>query len=69
VQAREMFVELEHPVWGTVKTTGTPLKLSETPGQVRWLAPMPGQHNEEIFMGLLGHSAEELARWRAEGVI
>ena len=69
VQAREMFVELEHPVWGAVKTTGTPLKLSETPGQVRWLAPMPGQHNEEIFMGLLGHSAEELARWQAEGVI
>jgi crotonobetainyl-CoA:carnitine CoA-transferase CaiB-like acyl-CoA transferase len=69
VKAREMFVELDHPVYGPVRTTGTPLKLSETPGQVRWLAPMPGEHNEEVFVGLLGHSREELARWQAEGVV
>jgi formyl-CoA transferase len=52
-----------------VKTTGTPLKLSETPGRVRWLAPMPGEHNEHVFVDLLGHSKEELARWRADGVV
>ena len=69
VQAREMFVELDHPTYGPVKTTGTPLKLSETPGQIRWLAPMPGEHNEDVFVGLLGHSREELARWQASGVI
>ncbi|HYS17176.1 MAG TPA: CoA transferase, partial [Candidatus Binatia bacterium] len=46
VQAREMFVELDHPTYGPLKTTGTPLKLSETPGRVRWLAPLPGEHNE-----------------------
>jgi CoA:oxalate CoA-transferase len=69
VRAREMFVEMEHPVYGPVKMTGTPLKLSETPGRVRQLAPMPGEHNEEIFVGLLGHSREELERWRAEGVV
>jgi crotonobetainyl-CoA:carnitine CoA-transferase CaiB-like acyl-CoA transferase len=69
VQAREMFVELPHPIYGPVKTTGTPLKLSETPGRVRWLAPMPGEHNEEVFVGLLGHSRSDLERWRAEGVV
>jgi crotonobetainyl-CoA:carnitine CoA-transferase CaiB-like acyl-CoA transferase len=69
VRAREMFVELDHPTYGPVKTTGTPLKLSETPGRVRWLAPLPGEHNEEVFVGLLGHSKDDLARWRAEGVI
>ena len=69
VQAREMFVELDDPVYGRVKTTGTPLKLSETPGRVRWLAPNPGEHNEDVFVGLLGHSPDELAKWRAEGVI
>src|SRR5712664_676521 len=69
VQAREMFVELDHPTYGKLKTTGTPLKLSETPGRVRWLAPNPGEHNEEVFVGLLGHSRDDLARWRAEGVI
>ena len=69
VQAREMFVETDHPVYGRLKTTGSPLKMSETPGRVRWLAPMPGDHNEEIFCGLLGHSKDELARWREDGVI
>ena len=64
-----MFVELDHPLFGPLTTTGTPLKLSETPGRVRRLAPMPGADNEEVLMGLLGHSAEELERWRAEGVI
>jgi CoA:oxalate CoA-transferase len=69
VQAREMFVERDHPVYGPLLTTGSPLKLSETPGRVRWLAPMPGEHNEDVFVGLLGHSRDDLARWRADGVI
>jgi len=56
-------------VFGRLKTTGTPLKLSETPGRVRSLAPSPGEHNEEVFVGLLGHSRDDLARWEAEGVI
>ena len=69
VQAREMFVEVDHPTHGPLTTTGTPLKLSETPGRIRWLAPMPGEHNEEVFVDLLGHSREDVARWHAEGVI
>jgi formyl-CoA transferase len=69
VQAREMFVELEHPAYGPLKTTGTPLKLSLTPGRVRWLAPMPGEHNETVFVDLLGNSRDDLARWQAEGVM
>jgi crotonobetainyl-CoA:carnitine CoA-transferase CaiB-like acyl-CoA transferase len=69
VEAREMFVAVDHPTYGLLKTTGTPLKLSETPGRIRWLAAPPGQHNEEVFVGLLGHSRADLARWQAEGVI
>jgi CoA:oxalate CoA-transferase len=69
VQAREMFVELQHATYGPVKITGTPLKLSETPGRVERLAPLPGEHNETIFVGLLGHSPDELARWREAGVV
>jgi formyl-CoA transferase len=69
VQAREMFVELQHSTYGPVKITGTPLKLSETPGRVERLAPLPGEHNEAIFVGLLGHSSDELARWQEAGVV
>jgi len=69
VQAREMFVETDHPTFGRLKTTGTPLKLSETPGRVKWLAPNPGEHNKDVFVDLLGHSLDDLAQWRAEGVV
>jgi crotonobetainyl-CoA:carnitine CoA-transferase CaiB-like acyl-CoA transferase len=69
IQAREMFVELEHPIYGPVTITGTPLKLSETPGRVERLPPLPGEHNEAIIVDLLGHSREDLVRWQAEGVI
>src|SRR5688572_6012825 len=69
VEAREMFVERDHPRYGRLKVTGTPLKLSETPGQIETLAPEPGEHNEEVFVGMLGHSKEELERWKAEGVV
>lgn len=69
IQAREMFVELEHPVYGPVKITGTPLKLSETPGRVERLAPMPGEHNEAVFVGMLGYTKEDLGRWQNEGVV
>jgi CoA:oxalate CoA-transferase len=69
IQAREMFVELEHPIYGPVKITGTPLKLSETPGRVERLAPMPGEHNEEVFVGMLGYTKDDLMRWQKEGVV
>jgi crotonobetainyl-CoA:carnitine CoA-transferase CaiB-like acyl-CoA transferase len=69
VRAREMFVDFDHPTYGPLKVTGTPLKLSETPGRVDRLAPVPGEHNEEIFVGMLGHSKEELATWESEGVV
>ena len=64
-----MFVELEHPTYGPVKITGTPLKLSATPARVERLAPLPGEHNEAIFVGLLGHAKDELQQWREAGVI
>jgi len=69
VKAREMFVEYDHPTYGPLKLTGTPIKMSETPGRIERLAPLPGEHNEEIFAGLLGHTKDELKRWQDEGAI
>lgn len=50
--AREMMVEMEHPVEGTVRGLGIPFKLSETPGQIRRAAPLLGEHTEEILSEL-----------------
>jgi crotonobetainyl-CoA:carnitine CoA-transferase CaiB-like acyl-CoA transferase len=44
-------------------------KLSETPGQVRWVGPRLGQHTDEVMHDLLGLSHEELASLRSDGVI
>jgi len=47
--ARDMIVDLEHPVAGAVKTIGLPVKLSATPGGVHRPAPVLGQHTVEVL--------------------
>jgi crotonobetainyl-CoA:carnitine CoA-transferase CaiB-like acyl-CoA transferase len=44
-------------------------RLTETPGRVKWLGPPMESHNEEVFRGLLGLSAAEIARLRSEDII
>ncbi len=61
VRAREMVVELEHPVAGLVKHLGVPVKLSATPGAVRTPAPTLGQHTAEVLTRF-GFSADEIAQ-------
>ena len=51
---RELYSELDHPVIGQYKFQNAPFKLSETPAVNISPAPMIGQHNQEIFEGLLG---------------
>jgi hypothetical protein len=44
--------------------------LSETPGTIRNAGPArPGQHNDDVYIGLLGRTAAELDALRAEEVI
>ena len=49
VTARDMVVELEHPLAGTTQNIGIPIKLSETPGSVRTAAPTLGQHTDAVL--------------------
>jgi formyl-CoA transferase/CoA:oxalate CoA-transferase len=69
VIARGALVECEHPVAGTVRVVGPPIRFSETPGTVRSPAPLLGQHTSEVLRTRLGMSEEDLARLRALGVI
>jgi crotonobetainyl-CoA:carnitine CoA-transferase CaiB-like acyl-CoA transferase len=68
VQARKMIVELETPEGRKVKQVGISVKLSETPGSIRSLAPTLGQHTEELMHGL-GYSDEQIEKWRADGSV
>jgi formyl-CoA transferase len=66
--AREMMVEMEHPVEGTVRGLGIPVKLSETPGKIQRAAPLLGEHTEEALMRL-AYSKEEIADLRERKII
>jgi crotonobetainyl-CoA:carnitine CoA-transferase CaiB-like acyl-CoA transferase len=57
---REMIVEVDQPVSGKVKLSGSVYKMSKTPGDRRMRVPDVGEHNEEIYRGLLGLHAEEI---------
>lgn len=67
--SREMIVEVEQPVSGKVKLSGSVFKMSGTPGDRRFPAPALGEHNEEIYTRLLGLSAREIKELKDDGVI
>src|SRR5262249_6747270 len=69
VRAREMVVELPHAKLGRIPVTGIPFKLSASPGEVEHLGPDLGQHNHEIYGGLLGLSVSDIGKLQADGVI
>jgi CoA:oxalate CoA-transferase len=69
VAARNMIIELEHPVAGRQKMPNTPLKFSQTPIDLQEPAPLLGQHTEQVLGEWLGLSVEELEALRAEGTI
>ena len=67
--AREMIVEVEHPVAGNFKMPGIPIKLSDTPGRIRTPAPVLGQHSAEILKEYLNYSTETVGKLIEEGVL
>lgn len=69
IRAREMLVETEHPEVGKVPLIGIPIKLSKTPGRIKTTVPALGEHNEEVYCGLLDYTDQELSQLKEEGVV
>ncbi len=65
---RQMVQEVEHPTLGKVKQPGIAIKLSETPGKVRSLAPIFGEHTEEILREL-GYTKPQIGELRKSNII
>jgi crotonobetainyl-CoA:carnitine CoA-transferase CaiB-like acyl-CoA transferase len=68
VRAREMIIDVKHPVYGTLREVASPIR---TAGAITTPAPAPGlgEHTEEILGRLLGYAPERIASLRAGGVI
>ncbi|MBI9043615.1 MAG: CoA transferase [Anaerolineaceae bacterium] len=69
IKAREMIVEIEHPVAGIMKMPGVPIKMSETPGSVRFPAPVLGEHTESILKEIFLLDEQEITNLKENGVI
>jgi formyl-CoA transferase len=67
--ARQAIVSTPHPQFGNLRMQNVAPRLSVTPGSVRTPAPELGQHNDEVYRGLLGLDPAQLDSLRASGVI
>jgi len=67
--ATGFLVKLNEPEAGEVVTEGVPIRLSATPGKVRGVAPLMGEHTHEIARELLGLSDKEIATFEDEKVL
>jgi succinyl-CoA--D-citramalate CoA-transferase len=67
--ARENVVTVEDPEIGAFPIQNVIPRLSETPGEIRWIGPGLGQHNEEVYGRLLKLDDDERAGLRERGII
>lgn len=68
-KAREAIVEVVDKHLGTLKMQSMFPKMSATPGKVRWTGPDLGEHNEEIYKGLLGMDDATFKDYRSKAII
>jgi formyl-CoA transferase len=68
LRATGTVVEVDHPGRGKYLTVGNPIKLSDSPQDVR-RSPLLGEHTDEILRKVLGYSEKEVAEIRTSGAI
>ena len=68
-KARDALVELDHPKHENFVMQNVAPKLSETPGQIEWVGPELGEHNELIYGELLGMDSATRADLADRGII
>ena len=65
---RDFYTQVDHAETGPLEYTGAPFQLSETPTTLN-RAPLLGEHNVDVYCGLLGYAARELAALGRAGAV
>jgi len=68
-RARGLVTEVVHTALGRMRTTGRAINLPAHPDARPAAAPMLGEHTDEVLRELLGATREQIAAWRADGVV
>jgi formyl-CoA transferase len=68
LRERGTVFDLEHPTRGKYSMIGCPVRLSDSPLEVT-PAPLMGEHTETVLTSLAGCTADEVRRFRNNGVI
>jgi crotonobetainyl-CoA:carnitine CoA-transferase CaiB-like acyl-CoA transferase len=66
--ARDMVQHVPHPLIPDLRLLGLPIKLGDTPGDIRMPPPLLGQHTEEVLADL-GYSVAEMSALRERKAI
>jgi crotonobetainyl-CoA:carnitine CoA-transferase CaiB-like acyl-CoA transferase len=69
LRARQMLVEMQHPTAGRTVQPGVTVKLNRTPGAIRMAPALVGEHNRDVYCGLLGLSEDDLGELEAARAI
>ncbi|MBM3104620.1 CoA transferase [Pseudomonas sp. V1] len=69
VKARELAIEMPHPLAGRVPQVASPIRLSETPVEYRNAPPLLGEHTEQVLGDVLGMTSSDIERLRTAGVV
>ena len=68
LRATGTVVEVDHPARGPYLTVGNPIKLSDSPADVR-RSPLLGEHTDEILRKVLGYADKEIAEIKGSGAL
>lgn len=68
IKARQMLVEIDHPVIGKAEYPGNPLKFSKTSELCFEPAPLLGQHNDYILKEILGLDEDKIQQLKEKEI-